>query len=299
MRECIYCGKQLEKGEKCTCAMSVAKRMEKEKSQQNGQQTQQNTSQNENLGKSDRQEEKEKRQQEKNAEKEKKQRERQARKQKFSNKFRNAASDVNKGAFVNVFRLIWEFIKSPVETILNPGMMNKAEIIIMTAIEGAIGGLCGYSVFTGTRRGALRFVGNVIGFKGTSGYTELFNWLLSAVSGAVCGILAFFLFTGILYFIDKNIFRRFSAYWDFSRRFALAAIPMTVIGAVGVILGMFSQITFIVLLVCGAAGTVTLIYEILNAQWRGKSSSKILYTMMAAICVFLIISMYIVRLAIL
>ena len=30
MRECIYCGRQLEKGEQCTCAMSVAKRRERE-----------------------------------------------------------------------------------------------------------------------------------------------------------------------------------------------------------------------------------------------------------------------------
>lgn len=30
MRECIYCGKNLEKGEKCNCAMSVAKRAEKQ-----------------------------------------------------------------------------------------------------------------------------------------------------------------------------------------------------------------------------------------------------------------------------
>ena len=30
MRECIYCGRQLEKGEVCTCAMSVAKRRERE-----------------------------------------------------------------------------------------------------------------------------------------------------------------------------------------------------------------------------------------------------------------------------
>ena len=26
MRECIYCGKQLEKGEQCNCALSVARR---------------------------------------------------------------------------------------------------------------------------------------------------------------------------------------------------------------------------------------------------------------------------------
>ena len=30
MRECIYCGRSLEKGEQCTCAVSVAKRMAKE-----------------------------------------------------------------------------------------------------------------------------------------------------------------------------------------------------------------------------------------------------------------------------
>ena len=30
MRECIYCGRSLEKGEKCTCALSEAHRRAKE-----------------------------------------------------------------------------------------------------------------------------------------------------------------------------------------------------------------------------------------------------------------------------
>lgn len=279
MRECIYCGRQLEKGEQCMCAMSVAKRRERENNE---------GTQKENT--------KEKAREQKKQEKAKQKEEKRA---KRAAAFSQAKSGVSKNAFVNVWRLFVSFVRSPLDTVMNPGIINKAEIFIFIIIEGIINGLCAYSVVTGAGRGPFKMLGNLMGLRGAAGYKVIMGWLGSALSGAIGGILIFLLFCGIFYFINKFIFKQFTSFWDFARRFVFAPIPSTVIGAIGVVLGMFSRTTFIVLIISGLCGSVALIYEILRSVWYSKSASRTLYTMMAGIFVFLLITMYFVRIAML
>lgn len=288
MRECIYCGRQLEKGEKCTCAMSVAKRMEREK-----QQSEQAAS--ETPPKSKREQKREERQQART------EKQRQKTEQRESNKkrFEEFKDGLNKNAFSNVWRLFKDFIRSPLDTVMNPGIMSKTEVLIFVIIEGIVSGLCVYSVITGASRGPLRLLGNLFGFRGVQGYNVVLGWLSSAFSGAVSGLIIFFLFTGIFYFINKSVFKQFTAYWDFARRFAFVAIPTTLIGAVGVLLGFFSQTTFAVMLLCGISGTIVLVYEILRSMWHSKSATKTIYTMMIGFFIFLLITLYIARLTVL
>ncbi|MGN0162440.1 MAG: hypothetical protein ACI4EA_02510 [Candidatus Ornithomonoglobus sp.] len=292
MRECIYCGRQLEKGEMCTCAMSVAKRKEKEARAAAEKAAEPKTKKEEKA------EAREKQKQEKEREKEAKRNERQRRaEEKRAN--RSAYNGYKKNTFANVWRLFKDFVKSPVETVLNPGDMTKAEILLFVIIEGIIGGLCVYSVVTGASRGPLRLLGNLLGFKGVAGYGVLLGWLISALSGAIGGVLAFFIYSGVFYLVSKWIFKMFTPYWEFVKRFAFVAIPTALIGAVGVILGFFSQTTFAVLLLCGVVGTIVLTYEILRSMWYSKSPAKTLYTMMLCIFIFLLIVLYIVRLSVL
>lgn len=275
MRECIYCGRSLEKGEKCTCAMSVAKRMSKSGTQ----------SDTKTDNKADKKAEKQ-------AEKA---RRKEARRVKREQRHAYRQYNFNtKGVFRQMWQLIVSFIKSPVETVMNPGEMSKGLIILFVALEGVIGGLCAFSVTTGAIRGPVGFLGNVMGFKGTAGYSVLGQWAASAFSGAISGIMVFFLYSGIFYIVNKWIFKQFTPYWEFVKRFAFAPLPFTVIGAVGVILGIFSQLTFIVLLLCGIIGTILITYEILKSVWYSKSADKIIYTMMLCVFVFLMILIYFV-----
>ncbi|MGM9936148.1 MAG: cell envelope integrity protein TolA [Candidatus Ornithomonoglobus sp.] len=292
MRECIYCGKQLEKGEVCTCAMSVARRKEKEARSAAEKAAEPKTKKEEKA------EAREKQRQTKEREKNAKRNERQRRaEEKRAN--RSAYNAYKKNSFANVWRLFKDFVKSPVETVLNPGDMTKAEILLFAIIEGIIGGLCVYSVVTGASRGPLRLLGNLLGFKGVAGYGVLLGWIASALSGAIGGVLIFFIYSGVFYLVSKWIFKMFTPYWEFVKRFAFVAIPAAIIGAVGVILGIFSQTTFAVLLLCGVVGTIVLTYEILRSMWYSKSPAKTLYTMMLCIFIFLLIVLYIVRLSVL
>lgn len=286
MRECIYCGRQLEKGEQCTCAVSVAKRREREEREKAERPK----------SKADiRAEQREQKKKEKERAKSEKIREKAARE---NARRANAYSGrINKGAFSNVWRLFKSFIKSPIETIMNPGEMSVTEIMIFVIFEGFIAGLCTYSVVTGASRGSLRLLGNLLGFHGMSGYNYVFGWIISAFSGAVGGIVTFLLYTGIFYFINKWIFKQFTPYWEFSKRFVFTAIPFTIIGAIGVLLGLFSQTTFAVMLICGGAGMVILTYEILRSMWYSKSASKTMYAMMAGLLIFMMIALYIVRIS--
>ena len=288
MRECIYCGKQLEKGEQCNCALSVARRNAKK----------------DDIPKSKadiKKEAKEKKQQDKERAKEEKQR----RKEEAASRNRarreyayNTGMNFNRNAFSNVWHLIKSFIKSPIETVHNPSMMGWTETVILVMLEGAIAGLSIFSVITGASRGPLRLLGNLLGFRGMGGYNTILGWIGSAFSGALGGFLMFLLYTLIFYTVNKWVLKSFTGYRDFSRRFAFVAIPVSVIGAIGVILGFFSQTTFAILLICGLTGTVALTYEILRSVWHSFSASKTLYFMMLCMFIFVMIVLYFIRLSV-
>lgn len=295
MRECIYCGRQLEKGELCTCAISVAKRKEKEARAAEEKAAEPKTKKEEKA------EARQKQREEKERIKEEKRNERirnaGERREKRS-AARRQSHIYEKNTFANVWRMFRDFIKSPIETVMNPGDMSMAEILLFVIIEGMIAGLCVYSVVTGASRGPFRLLGNLLGFKGVQGYNVLLGWIASALSGAIGGTIVFFLYTGVFYAVSKWVFKIFTPFRSFAKHFAFVAIPTTIIGAVGVLLGFFSQTTFAVLLLCGIVGTIVLTYEILRSMWYSKSPAKTMYTMMLCIFIFLLIVLYIVRLSV-
>lgn len=300
MRECIYCGRQLEKGEVCTCAMSVAKRREREAARKAEEPKNEKTAKAEE--KTRKKAEKEHARQREKAEKE---RSREARKNArrsahmYGGYAGGAYKSKAKTALGDVWRLFRSFLCSPIETVMNPGEMSVSTIMIFVMIEGMIGGLSAFSVISGASRGPVRLLGNLMGFSGVQGYNTVLGWIASAFSGAVGGIVVFLLCSGIFYFINKWIFKQLTPYWEFSKRFSLAAIPVSIIGAVGVILGFFSQTTFAVLMIVGLVGTVVLIYEILRSAWYSSSAAKTLYAMLGGMFVFLMIALYIVRISVL
>ena len=281
MRDCMYCGRQLEKGEVCSCAMSVAKRREREM----------NAEQAKPDGDTARAD--------KAAQKEEKHRAREEKKRAKEEKRKQAKTGGTNAnnAFAGAWRLFKDFVKSPIDTIMNPVGMGIPEMLILVIAEGSIGGLCAYSIVTGASRGPFSFLGNLLGFKGLTGYSVLLGWLMSAVSGAVSGMLMFFIYSGIFYLINKWIFRQFSPYREFIKRFAFVALPMAAVGVAGIVLGMFSQRTFATLLIAGAVGTVILTYELLRSVWYSKSASKTMFAMMIAVFIFMMAVSNIIRLS--
>lgn len=289
MRECIYCGRQLEKGEVCNCAMSVKKRRERE---ENAAAREPGTEKAETL-----REDKTAKKEEKRRIKEEKKREKQEERRQARAKTGSVNRGSSKNALLGAWRLVKDFLRSPIETIMNPVGMGMAEMLILVIVEGMIGGLCAYSIITGASRGPFSFLGNILGFKGMSGYSVLLGWLMSALSGALSGTLMFFIYSGIFYLINKWVFRQFSPYREFIKRFAFVAMPMAAVGIAGIVLGMFSQRTFSLLLIAGAVGTVILTYELLRSVWYSKSASRTMLVMMIAVFVFMLIVSNIVRLS--
>lgn len=271
MRECIYCGRQLEAGEKCTCAMSEARRRAKD-----GDTVKEENPKSKKYTKK----------QEKNRRKEaRKENARETRKNTW--KPNGAKSDV-KGLFRDFKNLFISFIKAPVDTVMNPGEMSKTMIFMFVIIEGIIAGMSLFAVTTGAVRGPIGTLGAMMGFGGMNGYELVRGWILSALSGAVCSVIIFFVYSGVFFLVTKFIFKQFTPYWEFVKRFAFAAIPMTIIGTVGVILGLFSYQTFLILLISGIVGVILITYEILRSVWYSKSPTKIIYTMM--LCIFIIVT---------
>lgn len=248
--------------------MSVAKRMEKEGS----------TQKSENIKKQ-------------KPQKEKKQR---VKRPKIKRERVNADA---KNAFLRAWQLFISFIKSPADTVMNPGEMSWATIIMLVVFQGIIGGLCVFSVVTGAVRGPISFLGNAMGFKGMAGYEVIKGWALAAVSGALGGILVFYIYSGIFYIINKWIMRQFSPYREFVKRFAFVALPLSLLGAASVILGLFSQTTFIILIICGLVGSVIITYEILRSMWYSKTPGKIMYLMMLSVFIFLLIVINFIKIA--
>lgn len=308
MRECIYCGRQLEKGEQCTCATSVAKRKEREAKAE---------AERPKTKKEIRNEERERKSREKAKAREHAQRQKEQRRQQQSHRqhqyngagyggnpfggfgqygrpFGGVNNSSGTNPFVNIGRLLLRFLKSPIETVMNPGRMGLAEILIMVALEGIIGGLCVFAVISGAARGIFSQIGNIIGFGGENGYKLLQWWLRAAVSGLIVGYIIFFVYSGIFYVVNRYLFRQFTPYWDFVKRFVFIGLPMTVVGIVGTVLGLFSWRTFIVLIVCGLAGSVILTYELLRSMWRSVRPEKTLYTMLIAMFIFLTIIIHFV-----
>lgn len=297
MRECIYCGRQLEKGEKCQCAMAVAKRKARE-SENGGQNTQEqpkNKSEEKQQKKQAKKEQKEKERAEKAKAKESR---RQSNAYARQNSYSSIKGSINKGMFRNVWTLIKDFFRSPFETVMNPGLITKAEIFTIIIIEGIIAGLCVYSIITGASRGSLRLLTSIMGFGGAAGYRLVLGWIAAAFSGAAAGIVIFFIYTGIFYFINKWLFRQNTDFWEFGKRFTFVGLPFTAIGVIGVLLGIFSQTTFAILLLTGLVSLVILTYEVLRSMWISGSTSRVMYGMMLGYMIFLIVLLYLIRISV-
>ena len=154
--------------------------------------------------------------------------------------------------------------------------------------------LCMFFILRGGGVGPLKILTSLMNFNGGAGYSLVLQIILCMVSGAISGVILFFLYSGIFWLINRFVMRLKTAYWEFSIRLASTWIPFTVICAIGVILSMLSPVTLMILILCGAVSVAVLTYEALRTEWISKSPSQVLYAMMLGYFVFFTVVCYLI-----
>lgn len=264
MRSCIYCGRELEPGEVCSCPQSAARRAQKaaadtktnKTSETKTERTTYRTGYTGHQSRFDRAKER--------------------------YKAKNNAKSQN-GFKKSAMQFVKEFIKSPVDKVINPPEISKLVMLIIAAAQGAVAWVGMFFLYTGMTGSVFGILGKLLGFEGIAGYSAIGKMLLCVMAGAICGIVLFFLYTGVFYFINRFIFKSKTAYWDFSTRLSLIGIPFTVFGIFGVLLSLFSLRTLTVLLICGLISSIVLMYEALRTEWIKYSAGSVMYAMLGGL----------------
>ena len=289
MRSCIYCGRELNQGEVCNCPQAVARRNSKQGSDTSNQSTaynqnKQNTYHTGYTAKQSRAKHSWEKQKPKA----------QARK----NAYKARKATMPKGFWSNLWRFIARFVISPVETIANPGYISQGAAMVVSGISGAIISLCLCLMLVGVARTPYNLLASAMSFGPILLYQRMMYMGISLVSGFIGGIIVFVIFAGILCLINRFIFRRRTAFWDFAPRFSLTLIPIALMSIVGILFGMFSSTTLAILVICGFIGSVVLTYESLKTEWISYPPGKVMYSMMLGYFAFTAIICYLIRILI-
>ncbi len=276
MRSCIYCGKNLEKGEKCDCAQSV--RMRDAKKAQDTKSTTENTydTTTENsytTGYTTKE-----------------------RKKRFKWKKPKMPNFRQKVDARGLRGFVARFVNDPINTVSNPGYLNSWQIILLTVLQGIVLSAC-YFFIAGRLLNMFNTirVADLFGFGGVRGLYSIQNLLLTILSGTLCITAVMFLIFGVFWCINKFLLKQNVRFWDFSTRLAVAVLPMTLLGLVGIVIGFFSIYALIMLITVGFVISLILTYEALKSEMHFISSSKALYTMALGVFIILVIIFNILR----
>lgn len=309
MRSCIYCGRELKDGEQCTCPGAVARRRAKaaagstsgestgasheqygsadssraadssaQYSQQQSSSYQTGYTHRDNPIKNAWEKSRQKAHARKSAR-------------------RSSGSYSSSGFWRELWRLMVRLVKSPVDTVSNPGYISKGTALMLSAIAGGIINVCIYFIITGAVRSPFGIALSLLTLNPVRSYSNLLYILLNLLSGAVSGILIFFIYAGIFWLINRFIFRLRTPFWDFAPRMSLTPIPLVLASIIGILLGTLSSTTLAILVICGMIGMVVLTYEALRTEWISLSPGKVMYSMLLGCFVFTAVICYIFRLS--
>lgn len=254
MRCCMYCGRELQKDEKCNCPQSVARRRNSENNK--------NTSENFNAKKSA----------SNNFNKEQTKKSSKAKKVKFKK-----VHNFNKDGLISTFKTFFiNFLHDPVYTVSNPGAMDKTESLILVAFQGIIFSLITFFSYSGMKRNILSVLINAVGFKGLDGVKSVGSLIVCILAVTLINFILYFVITGIFYLESRYLYKHPADFWDIAVRFAISTVPVTVIGILGVVISLFSMTTVFTMLMAGMISSIILNYEGLNSVWN-FSPSKTMY----------------------
>lgn len=272
MRSCIYCGKELEKDEKCNCYSAINRRKQNSnantsdtsaKSNNRYESSHNNASNSYHTGYTKRE-------------------------NPFKSAWnryttrKNAArvhyNNVKKAPKRNIFFDTLSFFKSPVTTASYTSHLGISFVFIIAALAGALSGLCIYLILLSFIKRAGSITSPLtIPLALWDGTQILSGIAFSLIVGAIVGVVIFLLYCTSFYIVNRLIFRDSSKFSEFLKSLSLCPLPLAVSGVLGVIFGLFSIYLMAVILLSGAVFTIILTYEVLKARWRYQSENQILY----------------------
>ena len=274
-RTCMYCGRELPKGERCSCPHSVKMRAEREGTT-GGQtadstSTKQGTQSGENTDTAytppkktwkQRWEEK-----------------------KRTRPVRNKAYRPSGEGVRGFFTYITECLRRPVYKAANPGYVSMWWTMLLVGIQGFVVSSAVFLTNSAMKKGLFGILSMAFGFRGIEGWKNILQLLATALSGTVMGYLQFFIMCGIFFLIGKLVLRSTASYKEYVERFAPCTIPLTAIGLMGVIFAVFSPTVISIMLMCGVVIEVILIYESLRAYWHTKPDFLV-YTIVGGLFIY-------------
>ncbi len=278
VRSCIYCGRELEKGEKCNCPSAVVRRSanaSQERTQKSENKTSDGTYSYSAKNNSYYTGYTKKENPIKSAWNKYTQRKKAARSQN---------STVRKRHRRNIFFDAVSFIKSPITTIYNPGEMSMAFIFAVIALSGIATSLGAYTLFARIINGAASIkTGSINISMIMSGINGLSGVAIFAVISTIISIIAFFVYCGCLYIINKFVMRCNISFRDFISRLVLCPICIAFASIAALVFGIFSTTIFALFMFCGIASWIILTYESLKTLWSSKTPNQVLYGMLAGL----------------
>lgn len=296
MRSCIYCGKSLGKDEVCDCPQAVKKRAEKAESAQtasnsgnerkteNGQYSYtQNTagkdSYNTNANQSGTSYRTGYTEPKKGAA---------YYKRIIKRKFEDLKYSVkNSGSFFSsLFDFIKRFSFTPVDSVSYNNSVSLPKAVVITVINALILGMSAMLLAIGVRYHS-RFTGLWSVFMRSD--LNIFTFFRGVLQYALLVFVMLYVLWLIIYFMDKLLMRSAVRFRDFLPRFVTTTIPVTVMGVVGVVLGLFSIYATVMFAVCGVVAWIILTYEALRTYWSPRGANSVFYMMILAFLLFSIV----------
>lgn len=270
----MYCGRELKKGEKCTCPQSVTRhgggandtssngRKKTDYNTQNTQRTQnRQTSYRTGYAGTGSQHERAK------------------------NRYRAKRAARRGMGRGGIRQYIVSSIITPVESVTNPVNPGMAVMLLIAAVMGALLCFDVYFALVGSGSRPYWYIMASMGLD--DGYSLISGVGVAVLAGAIMGVVMFFLYTGIFYFINRFVMRLHTAYRDFCVRLVTAWIPFAFICLVGVLFCLLSTITLTALILCGAVISSALTYVALKTEWYSVPPSKALFSMLLGYFLFL------------
>lgn len=260
MRSCIYCGRDLEKGEKCGCPGAVNARRAKEGASYNAGSKQSNPEggwqdSTYRTGYT-------------------------TKKKKFNFKKPNFKKPEFKKNAKEVTGFTKRFIHDPINCISNPGFLKPVQIILIIIATALFVSLCGFFILA-------RFMPFIYNIRNLLKYTL---W------GTLGGVILEFLFILVLYLVNRFMLKRRLSFMTFATRPAAALIPLMLFALLGALLSFFAGPSAIMLLLTGFVLNIVLTYEGMRSEWSFMPASRTMYTLGLSYFIFFVIVFNILRL---
>jgi len=279
MRSCIYCGKELEKGELCNCSVAVSKR--NSKAQNTASSDSKNTYNDYNNTNSYH-----------------------TGYTKRENPFKsawnryttrkNAArvhfSTAKKPHRRNILFDTLSFFKSPINTVTTTSHISIGFVFVVSALAGALVGICSYLILLSLIHIGVTITNTSAIALGIFSNTDVLAGMgASLIIGAIVGCIVYLLYCSSFYLVSRLIFRDSAKFRELLTSLSLCPLPLAISGILGLVFGLFSLTTLVIIIFVGAIFTVILTYEVLKLRWCYYAPNQILYGTILGFFVFALI----------